>query len=98
MAELQVKQTAERCEPSQPAPQQTENPMCNGTFQMECCCPKLRTRTFALQLGPMTEAQLRTYIQNTVNAYESSGYMILGHSLVDIGAGWMLGLTVGWYA
>lgn len=90
------------CKPDTPAqPQATKDPCTgeiHGTVSMECCCPMLRTRTFIVSIGPQTEPQVAAYLQNTVNAYEGSGYMILAHSLVDVGAGWLLGLTVAWYA
>lgn len=86
------------CGPSEPAPQQTNEEYCEGTIRIPCCCPKLMTRTFIVPIGPQTEPQVAGFMSTTVNNYEANGYLILGHSLVDTGAGWLLGLTVGWYA
>jgi len=93
----------DRCEPNMPCPQ-PEPRDCEGdiTLQgklvMECCCPQLRTKTFIINIGPQTEASLFTFLQNTVDSWESNGYLVMAHSLVDTGAGWGLGLTVGYYA
>lgn len=83
--------------PNEPAPQQEEQEYCEGKIMLPCCC-KLQTRTQILNIGPQTEAQLITLLQTTVSNYEASGYLILAHSLIDTGAGWALGLTIGWYA
>jgi hypothetical protein len=65
---------------------------------MECCCPTLRTRTFHLNIGPQSEASLIAFLSATTVAYESAGYLVMGHSVADIGAGWLLNLSIGWYA
>ena len=103
---LQVVQKADRCEPSEPAPQQQDQEPCQGTLEgsisgtlrMDCCCPRLITRTFIIQLPPQQVSNLLQVLQNTVGAYENNGYMVLAHSLTDTGGGWMLGLTIGYYA
>ena len=84
--------------PSEPAPQQeNEQEYCEGTIMLPCCC-KLHTRTQILKLGPQTIDQLKDLLQATTANYEASGYRVLAHSLVDVGAGWLLGLTIAWYA
>lgn len=101
----------DRCEPQQPPPEPTpqQTDPCvgqltgsiTGTVTMEnccCCCPQLRTRTFIVPISPQTVPQLQTFMQNTVNSYEAQGFVVLAHSLTDTGAGWTLGLTIGWYA
>ncbi len=84
--------------PSEDAPQTQEQEYCEGKIMMPCCCPRLYTRTQILQLGPQSEPDLQNLLQTTVSNYEASGYLVLGHSLIDTGAGWVLGLTIGWYA
>ena len=99
-----LQQKTDACVPQVQCPQpQAED--CNAEVQltgklmhMECCCPRLYTRTYIIDIGPQTEPQLQAYLANTVASWENAGYLILGHSLVDTGAGWKLGLTVGWYA
>ena len=86
------------CVPDAPAPQQNEPEYCHGTIKMECCCPRLYTRTFIVPIGPQTEPQVTTFLGNTVTSYESNGYLVMAHGLVDVGAGWLLTLTIGWYA
>lgn len=102
---VNLKAEATRCCPDCPAPNpQTDEEPCiadvalTGQLTMQCCCPRLYTRSFFTQLAPQTEAQLKTYGDGTVAAWEGAGYLIMAHSIVDTGAGWMLGLTVGWYA
>ena len=90
-------QKTDGCEPNEPAPQQ-ETEYCEGTFKMEKCCCKLNSRTFIVSIGPQTEPQLAAFTQNTVSNYEANGYVVLAHSLVDTGSGWLLGLTIGWTA
>ena len=91
------------CRPDCPPPT-TENEPCEGDIQLagkialECCCPRLYTQTQIVAIGPQSEASLVTFLQGTVTAYETSGYLVLAHSLIDTGAGWALGLTIGWYA
>ncbi len=94
---VEAKNQGTHCVPDVPAPQQAEE-YCEGTFRMEKCCCNLNTRTFILNIGPQSESNLITFLQNTVNAYESGGYVIIGHSVTDIGAGWLFALTVGWYS
>lgn len=95
------------CKPDCPAPtpQQTDE-YCegtltgtiNGTVRMEkCCCPQLMTRTFIVDIGPRNLAALIAFLQSTVTAYETTGYLVLAHSLTDTGSNWLLGLTIGWY-
>ena len=93
------------CKPDCPPPSTQDEP-CTGTLSgaitgtvtMDCCCPRLYSRTFILNPPPQTIAQLQTYLQNTVSAYENSGYIVLAHSVTDAGGGWVVGLTVAWYA
>lgn len=94
---LEVVQKDTHCEPNEPAPQ-AEHEMCEGKIMIECCCPRLQTRTFTLEIGPQTVQQMRGYANATVNNYENAGYVILSMMLVDSGAGWVFGFTVGWYA
>ena len=101
---------ADGCHPDMPAPEVPtttgdgdEHPHnchghINGTVSLHCCCPRLHSRTWAVEVGPRTEPQLRSYAASTLNAYEAAGYVVLAHSLVDAGAGWILTLTIGWYA
>ncbi len=93
----------DRCEPDIPPPGTQQEPceadvQLAGKLTMECCCPRLYTRTQIVNIGPQSEASLINFLQGTVNAYETTGYLVLAHSLIDTGAGWALGLTVGWYA
>jgi len=99
-----LKTTPNHCEPSHPAPVDHVDETCEAEVTLSgklhgltCCCPHLVTRTFAIDVGPRTEAQLRAFNQGTANAWEAAGYLIQAHSLIDTGAGWMLLLTVGWY-
>ena len=84
-------------EPNEPAPQQDQE-YCEGKIMMPCCCPQLHTRTQILNIGPQTIQQLQQLLQQTVSNYEAQGYLVLAHSIMDAGAGWKLGLTIGWYA
>jgi len=88
---------SDRCEPDTPAPQQEEQEYCEGTFRMEKCCDRLKTSTFVVNIGPRQLDDLVNFLQNTVGAYEANGYLIMAHHLTDAGAGWVLGLTIGWY-
>ena len=93
----------DHCEPNVPPPT-TEEERCEadvqlaGKLYLECCCPRLYSETQIVNIGPQSEGDLQAFLQGTVNAYEGVGYVVLAHSLVDTGAGWLLGLTVGWYA
>lgn len=101
-----VNQTDDCCLPCDPCPVPTTQEECigeltgsiTGAISMPCCCPRLYTRTFVLNIGPQTEPTLLTFLQGTVTAWETSGYLVLGHSTTDIGAGWKFSFTVGWYA
>ena len=90
--------------PDCPAPTPQQEDPCEGDLTlsgklvMPCCCPRLYTRTFILDLPPQTETALTAQKQATVNAWETAGYLILAHSTEDTGAGTRLGLTVAWYA
>ncbi len=100
---VECKKEATRCCPSTPPPDPQAEPCMadvelTGKLTMECCCPQMYTRTFFIQLGPQTEPQLNAFVNGTVAAWEGAGYLVLAHSIVDTGAGWMIGLTVGWYA
>ena len=85
-----------------PTPQQ-EDCVGTGTIQgtvtlnMPCCCPRLYTRTFVIRLNPSDIPTLEGNIASTVNAWEAAGYLVLGHSLTDVGGGWLINLTIGWY-
>ena len=89
--------------PDCPAPTPQQEDPCEGDIQLSgklvyhCCCPRLYTRTFILKLGPQTEPQLMTTAQGTVNAWEAGGYLVLAHSLTDLGSEWLFNLTIGWY-
>ena len=91
------------CRPDCPPPGTQEQP-CEGDIQLagkvvlDCCCPRLYSRTQIVNIGPQSEANLINFLQNTVSAYEAQGYIVLAHSLIDVGAGWVLGLSVAWYA
>lgn len=108
---VQNKVTANSCEPSTPAPTPQQEEPCEGVLtgrahgcleiegkvEMPCCCPQLRSQTFIVPINPQGIPQLQGFLQNTVTAYENQGYVILAHSLIDSGSGWVLGLTIGWY-
>ncbi len=87
----------DHCHPQHRCPDPHEHDHCEGTIKLDCHCAKLRTQTFIVNIGPQSEPSLNSFLQTTVNAWEAAGFLILGHSLIDTGAGWMLGLTVGWY-
>ncbi len=93
----------DHCEPDIPPPPTTDQGPCEGDIQLagrivlNCECCRLVSRTNIVNIGPQTEASLITFLQGTVNAYEGMGYVVLAHSLVDTGSGWLLGLTVAWY-
>ena len=93
------------CCPQEPPPSTDQEPCqgtltgsISGTVTMDCCCPRLYSRTFIVTIGPQSEGSLVAFLQNTVNSYENMGYVVLAHSLIDTGAGWVLGLSIGWYA
>ena len=88
----------DHCAPDMPGAGTDDKHMCDGTLRIECCCPMLRTRSFALVINPGNEAQTQTFLQNTISNYEAGGYLVLGSALTDIGAGWLLHLHIGWYA
>ncbi len=90
--------------PPEPPTPQAEHENCEGTIEgqikLHCHthCLRLKSHTMVLVLGPQSEADLVTLIQGTAQAYEASGYVVLAHNLADTGAGWVLGLTIGYYA
>lgn len=94
---LDIKQQADRCAPSEPAPQIEEQEYCEGTIKMQCCCPRLQTRSWALSIGPQNTEQARAFVQNTAQTWEANGYIVLAYGITDIGGGWLLTLTVGYY-
>ncbi len=98
--EPQMVQHDSHCEPQEPPPGTDD--VCEGTItgtvRLECCCPRLYSRTLQANIGPQAEADMANFIVATANSYEANGYVVLGHSLTDTGAGWRLFLTVGWYA
>jgi hypothetical protein len=104
MHKVQLKVDAKHCCPDCPAPTPQQEEPCEadvaltGKLTMECCCPRLYTRTFHTQLAPQSEAALLAYLAATAAAWEAGNYLLLGHSIVDTGSGWLFGLTVGWYA
>lgn len=69
----------------------------SGRIQMNCDCCKLRTRTQIIQVPPQTETSFDGFLQAQVDAVENAGKLVLAHSIVDAGAGWIVGLTVGEY-
>ncbi len=102
----QIKQTSDACVPTVPCELPSTQQECEGTIDghitgkimMPCCCPRLYTRTFVLDIGPLAETALTAFKQNTVTAWEAANYLVLAHSTEDTGAGSRLGLTIGWYA
>ena len=93
--------------PDQPPPttQQNGEP-CEGTLEgtitgrvtfENCCCCKLVTETQIIDTGPITDADLVTLLQTTVTNFETAGYLVLAHSLLDVGGSRVVGLTIGWY-
>ena len=95
--DCKIVQKTDHCHPHTHCPEPV-NEQCEGRFTFECCCPRLRTQTFVINIGPQTEPQLRTFVGNTANAWEAGGFVIQAVNVLDTGAGWMLTLTVGWYA
>ena len=87
----------DHCHPHAPCPVPQEE-TCKGTISLDCHCPRLFTRTFVQNIGPQTEPALRANVQTTANAWEAGGYVVQALNVLDTGAGWMLTLTVGWYA
>ncbi len=101
----EVVQKPDHCHPSHPAPGQHDDhdEHCTGEIQgtvtLHCDnhCHQLRTRTFVINEPPQTEVVSRAFEQNTFNAWENAGYLVLAHSLLDTGGGREFILTVGWY-
>ena len=52
---VEVVAQGDHCGPNEPVTP-TETQMCHGTIQIECCCPRLQTRTFLVPIGPNTVA------------------------------------------
>lgn len=110
--DVQAVINGEHCEPSTPAPTPQNEEPCEGeivgkahgclditgTVTMPCCCPRLYTRTFVIDLPPQSNPSVSGTIQATVNAWEAAGYLILAHGVMDTGPGYRVTLTVGWYA
>ena len=92
--------------PDCPAPTPQQQEPCEGEIMgtisgkliYECCCDRLYTRTFAIKVGPQTDDQVVATIQSTVSAWEANGYLVLAHSITDLGGSWLVGITVGWYS
>jgi hypothetical protein len=103
--------TPEGVKPCKPAPTNDDNGggddgmechgSIQGTIRLECdgCggCEKLKTETNIISVPPQTEGNFANFLQTTVSNYENDGYLILAHSVVDVGGGWLVGLTIGWY-
>jgi hypothetical protein len=70
-----------------------------GRIMMECdCCgSRFKTKTQILQVPPQTETSFDAFLQAQVDAIENAGKLVIAHSIVDAGAGWIVGLTVGEY-
>ena len=68
---------------------------CAGTVNLQC--PRMRSKTIIAKLNQAPFNGLRTQMQDLVDYYEGQDYVVLAHSLVDVGAGWMVGLSVGYY-
>lgn len=98
--------------PDKPAPEinQDDGEPCMGTLEGtiqgtvtgrvtmdRCCCCKLVSETQIIDTGPISDADLVLLLQATVTSYETSGYLILAHSLLDVGGSRVIGLTVAWY-
>lgn len=71
-----------------------------GTIQLECegenkFC-KLQSVTVVTEIVASTIADLMNQIQSLANSYESQGYPVLAHSMVDSGPNWVVGLTAGY--
>lgn len=102
MTDFDNVQGADCCKPSEPCDPPTTQNVCEGqitgVMTYECCCPLLYTRSFIVNIGPQSEGALIAYLQSTVSAYEAANFRVIAHSLIDTGSGWVLGLTIGWYA
>ncbi len=98
--ELTFKQNTDHCAPSHAHEEHhDEDNHCHGTVELKCNnhCHQLRTRSFVVNVPPQNEVQLRAFIQNTFNAWQNAGYLIMAHSVIDTGAGWTFAFTVGFY-
>jgi hypothetical protein len=71
----------------------------SGAIRLECdCCgSRFKTKTQILQVPPQTEQSFDSFLQAQVDAIENAGKLVIAHSIVDAGAGWIVGLTVGEY-
>jgi len=95
----------DHCHPDHPAPDpgHDHDGDCKGVIQgnvtLHCDnhCHRLRTRSFVINIPPQTEPAMRAFEQATFNAWENGGYLVMAHSIVDVGAGWNLSLTIAWY-
>jgi hypothetical protein len=64
-------------------------------MQCDCCGCRFKTKTTILQVPPQTEQSFDQFLQTQVDNIENSGKLVIAHSIVDAGAGWIVGLTVG---
>ena len=66
-------------------------------LECDCCGARFKTKTQIIQVPPQTEGSFDSFLQAQVDAIENSGKLVIAHSIVDAGAGWIVGLTVGEY-
>jgi len=111
---LSVVQKADCHCPSTPVPTPQEPEVCDSQFsgnlsgnlsgqlsgllKMQCCCPQLRSKTFVIPVPPQQNPAFQAYLAASIAAWEGAGYLILAHHSIDVGGGWVLVFTVGWYA
>ena len=85
------------CPDPMPGTQQEHECDISLTGKLRMCCPCLMSRTFVIDLNPSDLASMKAAVGTTAQAYEAGGWIVLGHSFADVGAGWVLFLTIGWY-
>ena len=84
-------------EAGEPCEGRLEGTLTGRVFFDQCCCCKLKSETLIIDTGPISDADLVNLLQTTVTNYENAGYLILAHSLLDVGGSRVIGLTIAWY-
>ena len=86
--ELNDKQIAALKPPEVEQRQTTEENCVVHPLKIECCCcdncPQLRTRTIAYNAGAQPGQSSAGSALAQVNALEANGWLILGHSVVEV--------------